>query len=68
MDYAKIDEQKILQYIQTHDGECIVNDIILFSGAESLRTYPIIYRLKYQGIIEIIQYDELGSPKRIRLK
>lgn len=67
MDYAEKDKQNIIEFINNQGGECSVDDIFNVESIERLRIYPLIYRMKEAGIVEITAFSELGSPERIRL-
>lgn len=67
MDYAEKDKQNIIEFINNQGGECSVDDIFNVESIEKLRVYPLIYRMKEAGIVEITGYSDLGSPERIRL-
>lgn len=65
VNYAEIDINKILGYINTHGGASSVRDIIDNSGAEPLRVYPLIYRLSSNGQLRITEYSTLGAPMAV---
>lgn len=44
-----------------------VEDIMAEAGAEQLRVYPLIAELHATGKLEILETEELGSPKKVRL-
>ena len=68
-DYKKEDTAKIAAYLHNrHDEEVLVEDIMLNSGAEKLRVYPILFELEQEGRIEVAEREELGAPKGVRLK
>ena len=67
MDYAKIDQDKILSYLESNGGSASVDKIIMESGAESLRVYPLIYRLKAANILRITEYNTMGAPITVNL-
>ena len=78
IDNKQIDTQRIKDYIQSYpDGvevEDIIahsgaeKDIIAHSGAEKLRVYPALFELEQEGWLAVTEREELGSPKRVRVK
>lgn len=68
IDYKIRDTQRILSYLSAaypHSVE--VDDLIAHSGAEKLRVYPALFELEQEGSIEVVEREELGAPKRVRL-
>lgn len=68
LDYKQIDTQRIKEYIQSHPDGVEVEDIIAYSGAEKLRVYPALFELEQEGWLVVTEREELGSPKRVRVK
>ena len=68
IDYKQIDTQKIKTYIRSHPDGVEVEDIIAHSGAEKLRVYPALFELEQEGWLTVTEREELGSPKRVRVK
>lgn len=68
MNYEELDLQAILNYIARRGGECSVNDIIRYSGANKLRIYPILCKLELNGKIEVTAHEMFGAPQRVRIK
>lgn len=68
MDYAKIDHDKILNYIRIKGGTCSANEIKECSGADMLRAYPMLIRMEISGEIEILERDGLGRPLIVRMR
>jgi len=66
MDYAKIDHDKILNYIETKGGTCPVNDIREYSGADKLRVYPMLQRMEINKEIEVLERGWFGCPLTVR--
>lgn len=66
MNYKQQDRDKILSYLQTH-SVCTVDSIIKESGAERLRVYPILFELRQENIIQIIEESEWGAPVKVAL-
>ena len=62
MNYKVIDTQKIIDYINSFLGEIRVEDIIQNSGADKLRVYPALFELEQEGIIDVLEREELGAP------
>lgn len=67
MDYAKIDQEKLVAFLSKEKSPVDVDKILNCAEVEPLRIYPLIYRLKAAGILEITEYDELGAPLYIKL-
>ena len=67
MDYASLDRRKILTYLKENGGAASVDDIIDYSGAESLRVYSLIQQLKLNGEIIVLKESSLGAPTLIRI-
>lgn len=68
IDYKQIDTQKIKTYIRSHPDGVEVEDIIAHSGAEKLRVYPALFELEQEGWLTVTEREELGSPKRVKVK
>ena len=68
MNYKELDTQRIKDYIQSHPDGVEVEDIIAHSGAEKLRVYPALFELEQEGWLAVAEREELGSPKRVRVK
>lgn len=67
MDYAQLDQGKIIDYIFNRGGLCSVEELFAFSGANSLRIYPLLIRMKLQNLVDFVKCDNFGSPEIIRL-
>lgn len=67
MNHAKNDEQIMLKYLASKNGKAYVSELFQLDNLENLRIYPLIYRLREKGILEITEYSELGSPLKIKL-
>ena len=65
-DYAEIDRQKILAYLEQQGGETAVKDVLSHSGADTFRVYSLIQRMKFDGDIVITEENSLGTPTRVR--
>ncbi len=68
MDYAKIDHNKILNYIRIKGGTCSVNDIKECSGADILRVYPMLQRMETGGEIEVLERGWFGNPLIVKMR
>lgn len=68
MNYKELDTQKIKTYIRSHPDGVEVEDIIVRSGAEKLRVYPTLFELEQEGWLRVTEREELGSPKRVKVK
>ena len=58
VNYKLIDTQKIIDYINSFSGEIRVRN----SGADKLRVYPALFELEQEGIIDVLEREELGAP------
>lgn len=68
MNYKQLDTQKIKTYIRSHPNGVAVDDIIAHSGAERLRVYPVLFELEQEGWLTVTEREELGSPKKVRIR
>lgn len=68
MDYAEKDINLILNRLSSNGGSADVADLFEIDGIEKLRIYPLIYRLREKGSLEIVEFDEMGAPVKVRLK
>ena len=66
MNYKQQDRDKILSYLQTHSVST-VDSIIKESGAERLRGYPILFELRQENIIQILEESDWGAPVKVAL-
>lgn len=66
MDYKAADTRKITAYINLKFGDILVEDIILYSGADKLRVYPALFELEQSGFLEVVEREELGAPLVVR--
>ncbi len=62
INYKLLDTQKIISYIQSLPNRINVEDIIQNSGADKLRVYPALFELEQEGIIDVLEREELGAP------
>ncbi len=62
INYKLLDTQKIISYIQSGADVVTVEDIIQNSGADKLRVYPALFELEQEGIIDVLEREELGAP------
>lgn len=68
MDYAEKDINLILSRLSSNGGSADVAELFEIDGIEKLRIYPLIYRLREKGSLEIVEFDEMGAPVKVRLK
>ena len=68
MNCKQLDTQKIKDYIRSYPDDVAVEDIIAHSGAERLRVYPALFELEQEGWLAVTEREELGSPKRVRMR
>ena len=66
MNYKQQDRDKILSYLQIHSVST-VDSIIKESGAERLRVYPILFELRQENIIQILEESDWGAPVKVAL-
>ena len=67
MDYKQQDTIRILRYLRQHPTGISVDDIILHSGADKLRVYPALFELEQDGRLEVLEREELGAARVVRL-
>ena len=65
--YAAKDQYKILDYLYKNGGQCTVEDLISHSGAERLRIYPMIFRLREMELLEIVERNSWGTPIMVKV-
>ena len=53
MNYAKLDRERILSYIEARGGESSVKDIKEHSTANDLRIYTLLQQMEMDGEIEV---------------
>lgn len=62
INYKAIDTGKIIDYINSFSDRVQVEDIILYSGADKLRVYPALFELEQEGVVDVLEREELGAP------
>ena len=67
MDYKQQDTIRILHYLRLYPDGVSVDDIILHSGADKLRVYPALFELEQDGRLEVLEREELGAARVVRL-
>lgn len=67
MNYKELDTERILRYLNEFPEGVAVNEVILRSGADKLRVYPALFELEQMGRLEVLEREELGAPKWVRL-
>jgi len=67
MNYKELDTERILRYLNEFPEGVAVNEVILRSGADKLRVYPALFELEQIGRLEVLEREELGAPKWVRL-
>ena len=67
MDYKQQDTIRILHYLRLYPAGISVDDIILHSGADKLRIYPALFELEQDGRQEVLEREELGAARVVRL-
>ena len=60
------DTRKIATYIISQPENVSVDDIIQNSGADKLRVYPALFELEQNGLLEVVEREELGAPLLVR--
>lgn len=68
MNYKIIDNQKIIDYIDSFADAISVEDILQKSGADKLRVYPALFELEQSGFLEVVEREELGAPAVVRVR
>ena len=68
MNYKSLDIQKIRCAIRSCPDGLAVADLIVRSGAEPLRVYPILFELEQSGWLEVTERSEWGAPRWVRRK
>lgn len=68
MNYKIIDNQKIIDYIDSFADAISVEDILQNSGADKLRVYPALFELEQSGFLEVVEREELGAPAVVRVR
>ena len=68
LNYKAQDRERILTYLTQCRGVVSVEALIAQSGAEPLRVYPLLFELRQEGLIEIVEEDEYGAPERVKIK
>ena len=66
MNYKSLDIQKIRCVIRSCPDGLAVTDLIVRSGAEPLRVYPILFELEQSGWLEVTERSEWGAPRWVR--
>ena len=67
MDYKQQDTIRILHYLRQYPDGVAVDDVIQHSGAEKLRVYPALFELEQDGRLEVLEREELGAARVVRL-
>ena len=65
--YKHLDTLRILRYLQQHKEGTTVDAILQYSGADKLRVYPALFELEQAGQLEVLEREELGAPRVVRL-
>ena len=65
--YKHFDTQRILRYLHQHKEGTTVDAILQNSGADKLRVYPALFELEQAGQLEVLEREELGAPRIVRL-
>lgn len=67
INYKQQDAQRILCYLRQHPAGIFVENIILHSGADKLRVYLALFELEQEGRLEVLEREELGAARIVRL-
>lgn len=67
INYKQQDTQRIFHYLSQHPAGTSVDAILQYSGAERLRVYPALFELEQDGQLEVLEREELGAPRIVRL-
>ena len=68
MNYKSLDIQKIRCAIRSCPEGLAVADLIVRSGADPLRVYPILFELEQSGWLEVTERSEWGAPRWVGRK
>ena len=66
MNYKSLDIQKIWRAVRSCPDGLAVTDLIVRSGADPLRVYPILFELEQSGWLEVTERSEWGAPRWVR--
>ena len=53
--------------ITSNKTSTTVDAILQYSGADKLRVYPALFELEQAGQLEVLEREELGAPRVVRL-
>ena len=67
IDYKPQYAQRILCYLRQHPAGILVENILKYSGAERLRVYPALFELEQEKRLEVLEREELGAARIVRL-
>ncbi|MGM9760849.1 MAG: hypothetical protein ACI30I_12200 [Parabacteroides sp.] len=65
LNYKAQDRERILAYLTRQGGVVNVEELMAQSGAEPLRVYPLLFELRQEGLIEVVEEDEFGAPEKV---
>ena len=67
INYKELDRKSLIKYLEDNRGIVKVQDLMDNSGANQLRVFPLLFELTREGVIEVLEEDNLGAPEKIRL-
>ncbi|MCM1504962.1 MAG: hypothetical protein NC127_07185 [Muribaculum sp.] len=67
LDYAKLDHDRIVEYLRMCGGHCKVAELIRDSVADKLRIYPLIAKMSIEREIAVISESRWGTPLEVAL-
>ena len=67
INYKELDRKSLIKYLEDNREIVKVQDLMDNSGANPLRVFPLLFELTREGVIEVLEEDNLGAPEKIRL-
>lgn len=61
-------DRRLIQTYLEGKTNVLLDDIILYSGAEKLRVYPLVYQMVIDGSVTVLKENELGQINRVKMK
>ena len=67
INYKELDRKSLIKYLEDNREIVKVQDLMDNSGANPRRVFPLLCELTREGVIEVLEEDNLGAPEKIRL-
>ncbi len=67
IDFAKLDHDRLIEYLKMCGGRCLVKDIIKDSVVEKLRVYSLLAKMSIDREIRVLNESNWGAPIEIAL-